>query len=144
MKNLIVLLFVAFCQLSCSSSDKKTHHNGLLIDLQEEQNRLEDVRNSAGFWDGLYQRGKIPIYSHYEDLVHTLEFNKALERVNKGIGSDTDKKWVDLRLEISTHQWLKNDNENYAFGKQVRHFLEILIVFLFIYGLVKLLKRKKI
>ena len=43
------------------TGDNDTGYEDILDSYQDEINRLEDIKNSKGFWSGLYQGGKAPL-----------------------------------------------------------------------------------
>lgn len=112
--------------------------------MNRENEKLEVIKNSEGFWGGFYQNGKIPYYSHYEDFLLNKEITDAYERVKNGDGNNIDKQVVQLNEDSKYNDFIfKNTNEkNYNLGKLVRNISEILIIFLLIFFISIRLKKK--
>ena len=102
-------------------------YDSVIDNLERENEKLEDIKNSKGFWSGLYDNGLVP--SGWKDLEMDLSVLEAAQRQKEGKPlNDIQKTWLDLYgSKQKNEQLFKNTNKSYNTGQGVRHSLNFLL-----------------
>lgn len=115
---------------SAKSYSENDHTFNMVVENLKRALRLSQLDNDAGgwskFWSGIrtaWNGGRILPYINLMELVDLMTYRQALERVQSGNGTESDKELIASQLDKDTAQQLYNDG--YA-GKLAQGLLESL------------------